>query len=59
MTLPLQPGAVRLMLIRDIDSGTIVDAEVFFSASEADAARSTLQIGLDGEFRDYQPDWTA
>ena len=54
-TLPLQPGTVRLMLIRDVDTGTIVDAEVFFSGGEADAARSSLLIGLDGEFRDYRP----
>jgi hypothetical protein len=52
-TLPLQPGAVRLMLIRDVDTGTIVDAEVFFSGDEAVSAREGLVIGLDGEFRDY------
>lgn len=55
-TLPLQPGAVRLMLIRDADAGTIVDAEVFFSGDEAVSARSALIVGLDGEFRDYRPD---
>jgi hypothetical protein len=55
MTLPLQDGAVRLMLVRDVDTGSIVDAEVFFSADKADAARSALLIGLEGEFRDYHP----
>jgi hypothetical protein len=56
MTLPLQSGSVRLMLIRDVDSGAIVDAEVFFTADEADRARAGLVIGLDGEFRDYRPE---
>jgi hypothetical protein len=55
MTLPLQPGAVRLMLIRDTDTGEILDAEVFFSGDKAEAARSALLIGLSGEFRDYHP----
>lgn len=54
--LPLQPGSVRLMLIRDVDTGAIVDAEVFFSGDEAVRARSALVIGLDGEFRDYRPE---
>jgi len=58
-TLPLQPGCVRLMLIRDVDTWSIVDAEVFFSGDEAVAARSVLQVGLDGEFRDYRPERTG
>lgn len=54
MTLPLQPGSVRLMLIRDVDTGVIVDAEVFFTADAAERARADLLIGLDGsEFRDF------
>jgi hypothetical protein len=36
-----------------------LDAEVFFTADQAEAARSTLLIGLDGEFRDYHPAWHA
>jgi hypothetical protein len=51
--LPLQPGAVRLMLIREIDTGTLADAEVFFTGADADRARACLLTGLDGEFRDY------
>jgi hypothetical protein len=56
MTGPLRPGSVRLMLIRDVDSGAIVDADVFFTADDAEHARAGLVIGLDGEFRDYAPD---
>jgi hypothetical protein len=55
-TLPLQPGAVRLMLIRDVDTGAIVDADVFFDGDEAVRARAALLVGLDGEFRDYRPE---
>jgi hypothetical protein len=58
-TLPLQPGCVRLMLIRAVDTGTIVDAEVFFDGDEAVRARDSLVAGLDGEFRDYRPDTPA
>lgn len=56
-TLPLQPGSVRLMMIREVDSGAIVDAEVFFDGEEAERARDTLLIGLTSEFRDYRPDF--
>ena len=52
--LPLRPGSVRLMLIRDI-SGVIVDAEVFFSAEDAQRGRADLILGLTAEFRDYHP----
>jgi hypothetical protein len=55
-TLPLQPGCVRLMLIRAAATGTIVDAVVFFDGDEAVRARASLLVGLDGEFRDYRPD---
>jgi hypothetical protein len=55
-TLPLQPGSVRLMLIRAAATGTIVDAVVFFDGDEAERARDNLDAGLIGEFRDYRPD---
>jgi hypothetical protein len=55
-TLPLQPGCVRLMLIRYADTGLIVDAVVFFDGDEAIRARDSLAPGLEGEFRDYRPD---
>jgi hypothetical protein len=55
-TLPLQPGSVRVMLIRAAATGTIVDAVVFFDGDEAVRARDNLAAGLDGEFRDYRPD---
>lgn len=52
-TLPLQSGAVRLMLVRDKTTGAIVDADVFFDGDAAVNARAALAAGLDGEFRDY------
>jgi hypothetical protein len=55
MTLPLQPGSVRLMLIRSSDSGQIIDAEVFFDGDAAERDRGQLLLGLYGEFRDYAP----
>lgn len=55
-TLPLRPGSVRLMLIRDVDTGVIVDADVFFDGAAAGRARAALLVGLDGEFRDYAPE---
>jgi hypothetical protein len=55
-TLPLQPGSVRLMLIRAAATGTIVDAVVFFDGDEAVRARDNLAPEFEGEFRDYRPD---
>jgi hypothetical protein len=52
--LPLRFGSVRMMLIRESDSGAIVDADLFFDGDEAVAARDALQVGLYGEFRDYR-----
>jgi hypothetical protein len=54
-TLPLQPGSVRLMLVRDVDTGRILDIQAFFDGYEADFARNSLAPGLEGEFRDYRP----
>jgi hypothetical protein len=55
-TLPLQPGSARLMLVRDVDTGAIVDADVFFDGGEAERARAALLVGLDGEFRGCRPE---
>jgi hypothetical protein len=52
-TLPIQPGCIRLMLIWDMATIRIVDAEVFTDGDEAAQARANLRAGLDGEFRDY------
>jgi hypothetical protein len=53
-TLPLQPGSVRVMLIRYPGTFSIVDIEVFFDGDEAERARDNLDAGLIGEFRDYR-----
>jgi hypothetical protein len=58
-TLPLQPGCVRLMLIRYVDTRTYIGVEVFFDGDEAIRARDSLAPGLEGEFRDYRPDGAA
>jgi hypothetical protein len=55
-TLPLQPGCVRVMLIRYPGTFRIVDIEVFFDGDEAERARDNLDARLIGEFRDYRPD---
>jgi hypothetical protein len=57
MTLPLRPGSARLMITRDSRRGLILDAEVFFTTGDADAAAAKLTGTLDAEFRDYHPDW--